>query len=251
MDTALAKAPARKGRNQDAGLEGPGATLKPKPPRKKSPRYARFHAYFPALRVLPDRRYNGTAMPAPTFQRKNVRLPAERYVGRGLYFITLCFHGRRPFGANARVARWIIDELRTHSATCEFLVHAYCVMPDHLHALVAGASEASNLLKFVANFKQETAAEFARRGAGPLWQIKFYDHILRGNDFADRVAWYIWANPVRKGLCREPKDYPFGGSFTQIGRRMLRGAPSPEWTPPWQRHTAKKTKTKTKTKMPG
>jgi len=61
-------------------------------------------------------------------------------------------------------------------------------------------------------------------------------------ELLDTAQWF-----EGQGLCREPKDYPFGGSFTQIGRRMLRGAPSPEWTPPWQRHTAEKTKTK----MPG
>ena len=184
---------------------------------------------------------------ASQFLHKNIRLPAERYLGRGLYFITLCFHNRRRHGANARTAGWLIDELRTHSAACEFLVHAYCVMPDHLHAMAAGASEASNLLKFVANFKQETAAEFAGKTRQPLWQFKFYDHILRGNDSADRVAWYIWANPVRKGLCREPKDYPFLGSFTQIGTRILRGTPSREWIPPWQKRTPEKAETK----MPG
>jgi len=100
---------------------------------------------------------------------------------------------------------------------------------------------------FTPKSKQETAAEFAGETHQPLWQFKFYDHILRRSDSADRVAWYMWANPVRNGLCREPKDYPFAGSFTQIGRRMLRGVPSAEWTRPWQRHTAEKTKTK----MPG
>jgi len=100
---------------------------------------------------------------------------------------------------------------------------------------------------FTPKSKQETAAEFARRGPGPLWQFKFYDHILRRSDSADRVAWYIWANPVRKGLRREPKDYLFGGSFTHIGTRMLRGAPSAEWTPPWQRRPPEKAETR----MPG
>ncbi|HEX4001075.1 MAG TPA: transposase [Candidatus Acidoferrales bacterium] len=202
---------------------------------------------FPRIAPPSRRRYNGPAMPVPAFRRKNIRLPAERYLGRGLYLITLCFHRRRRFGANPRIALRIIDELRTHSATREFFVHAYCVMPDHLHALVAGASETSNLLKFVTKFKQETAAEFAAKTHRPLWQFKFYDHILRRADSADRVAWYIWANPVRKGLCGTPTEYPFLGSFTQIGSRMLESKPSPKWTPPWQRHTPEKAETK----MPG
>jgi putative transposase len=175
------------------------------------------------------------------FQHKNIRLPVERYVGRQLYFITICFHNRRRYGANPRVARWIIGQIDKHAAACEFVVHAYCVMPDHVHMLVGGASEISNMLRFVMKFKQEPAVEFERRTNRPLWQFKYYDHILRGRDSAERVAWYIWSNPVRKGLCRAPTDYPFLGSFTEVGARMLKGSVPVEWTPPWKKVALKQT----------
>ncbi len=170
----------------------------------------------------------------PEFRRTNIRLPASRYLGRQLYFITLCFRNRRRYGANARIACWLIDELRKHAGSCEFFAHAYCVMPDHLHGLVAGASETSNMLKFVMSFKQDTGQEFTRRTHRALWQFKYYDHILRGRDSADRVAWYIWSNPVRKGLCATPAQYPFLGSFTEMGARMLKGTAVAEWIPPWK-----------------
>jgi putative transposase len=168
------------------------------------------------------------------FERRNIRLSAGNYRGRRLYFVTLCFHNRRRLGANPRIARWIIARLRKHAAACEFFVHAYCVMPDHVHMLMVGASETSNMLKFVMSFKQETSLEFVRRTHRPLWQFKYYDHILRGRDSADRVAWYIWSNPVRKGLCDTPAAYPFLGSFTEAGARMLKASGVAEWTPPWK-----------------
>ena len=170
----------------------------------------------------------------PEFRHKNIRLPAERYLGRKIHFVTLCFHNRRRLGSNPRIARWIIDELRKHAAASGFFVHAYCVMPDHLHMLAAGASDTSNLLKFVMSFKQETGEEFTRKTRRPLWQFKYYDHILRGNDSADRVAWYIWSNPVRKALRDTPAAYPFLGSFTAIGTKMLKGSAPTKWTPPWK-----------------
>jgi REP-associated tyrosine transposase len=175
------------------------------------------------------------------FQHKNIRLAAERYLGRQLYFITLCFHNRRHFGANPRVARWIINQIHKHATACEFFVHAYCVMPDHVHLLAGGRSETSDMLKFVMKFKQETAVEFASRTNRPLWQFKYYDHILRGADSADRVARYIWMNPVRKGLCATPTACPFLGSFTTVGAKILKGATLPEWTPPWKTIASKQT----------
>jgi REP element-mobilizing transposase RayT len=169
------------------------------------------------------------------FTRKHIRLPTDRYRGRSLYFVTLCFHDRRRFGASPRLASWLVASLRKHAGICAFFIHAYCVMPDHMHLLAAGASEESNLIKFVESFKQETAFEFTRRTHRSLWQFKYYDRILRASDAADRVAWYIWLNPVRKGFCRTPADYPFLGSFTVLGAQMLKGSVAREWTPPWKR----------------
>jgi REP-associated tyrosine transposase len=168
------------------------------------------------------------------FKRKNVRLSVDRYRGRNLYFVTLCFHNRRPLGANLRLASRLTASLRSHASACGFFIHAYCVMPDHMHLLAAATSDESNLIKFVESFKQETAFEFARRTHSPLWQFKYYERILRASDAADRVAWYIWLNPVRKGFCRTPADYPFLGSFTQLGISLLGRPTIPDWMPPWK-----------------
>ncbi|MGH9736466.1 MAG: REP-associated tyrosine transposase [Candidatus Acidiferrales bacterium] len=173
--------------------------------------------------------------PHPAFKRKNIRLPADRYRGRGLFFITLCFHHRRRFGQNPRIATRLIARLREWSRLCDFLVHAYCVMPDHIHFLTAGTKDTSNLTKFVEGFKQETAIDFARRARSELWQFKYYDHVLRLTDSADGVAWYIWLNPVRKGLCHKPAEYPFAGSFSTVGERMLGSATTTDWVPPWKK----------------
>jgi REP element-mobilizing transposase RayT len=168
------------------------------------------------------------------WKRKNIRLPAGYYTGRRSYFLTLCFDDRHRFGSNPRIARWLIARLRKHGEECRFFVHAYCVMPDQVHVLASAASDESSLMKFAESFKQDTGFEFAQRAHRRLWQFKYYDRILRSGDAADRVAWYIWLNPVRQGLCRAPAEYPFLGSFTEIGARMLKSSPAPEWTPPWK-----------------
>jgi REP element-mobilizing transposase RayT len=168
------------------------------------------------------------------FRRKNIRLPAENYLGRRMYFLTLCFEDRKPFGKNPRVASWLIEHLRAHAAGCRFFVHAYCVMPDHMHAFVCAASDASSLMSFVEEYKQQTGFVFAQRTRRKLWQFKYYDRILRNSDSAEAVAWYVWLNPVRKGLCNTPFEYPFVGAFTEIGAKILQGSQAPAWKPPWK-----------------
>jgi len=87
-------------------------------------------------------------------------------------------------------------------------------MPDHLHFLAHGTEPTSNLLEFVRVFKLRTAYEFNKEGNRKLWEMSFHDHILRKSDEIENVACYIWANPVRGGLCSDPKGYPFSGSQT-------------------------------------
>lgn len=168
------------------------------------------------------------------FERKNIRLAGENYRGRKMYFVTVCFESRKAYGESPRIAGWLIERLGKIAEDFGFFVHAYCVMPDHMHFLVCAASDESNLMEFVQGYKQETAFEFAKRVRRELWQFKYYDRVLRNADSPESVAWYIWLNPVRKGFADSPCEYPFLGSFTEVGKRMLKGSTAAAWSPPWK-----------------
>ncbi len=176
------------------------------------------------------------------FLRKKIRLADEQYIGARWYFVTMCCAERRTEFANLEIAAWIVEQLREKSISNRFAVHAYCAMPNHLHALVLGLDASSDLLFFLKSFKQATAYDFKRRFGRTLWQKRFYDHILRSEDAPERVAGYIWMNPVRQGLCGDPREYPFSGSFVLDWKGAAR--PAVEWVPPWKgaEPTGEKTK---------
>jgi len=164
--------------------------------------------------------------------RKNIRLPLNNYSGKRLYFVTICCQDRQTLLRDGTTVSRMLAILRDLSSRHEFAVHAYCFMPDHLHLLCEGLSHGSRLLHFVSRFKQHTGFEHRRKlGASP-WQFKFYDHILRRADAMEDVAWYIWMNPVRTGLCNNPKDFPFSGSLAVPWEERQPSAG--HWTPPWQ-----------------
>jgi hypothetical protein len=55
-------------------------------------------------------------------------------------------------------------------------------MPDHIHFLCEGLSDNSDLVQFVDALKQRTAStayEFKKTHGQRLWQMRYYDHILR------------------------------------------------------------------------
>jgi hypothetical protein len=63
-------------------------------------------------------------------------------------------------------------------------------------------------------FKLLSAFHFKKHNGLRLWEMSYYDHVLRDADGIQRAACYIWANPVRKRLVTRPEDFPFFGSQT-------------------------------------
>lgn len=165
-----------------------------------------------------------------TFPRKKIRLSAASYIGLRRYFLTFCCFERHKYFLQEDFNQHSVGKLREQAAVHQFCVPAYCLMPDHMHLLVEALAVKSNLAPFVKAFKQVTGFEFERRTGKQLRQRYYYDHVLRPKDDPNGVAWYIWLNPVRAGLCEEARDYRFVGSLTGLwppGKR-----PEEIWSPP-------------------
>jgi REP-associated tyrosine transposase len=169
------------------------------------------------------------AMPLYSTQ---IRLRPEDYVGRRVYFVTLCCAGRRRAFGDEEKGQQILKELIAWSARWKFTLHAYCVMPDHLHLVAEGAEPGCDLLKFIHSFKQRTGFPYKQVCGQQLWQGRFYERILRREDRVEDVACYVWWNPVRAGLCSKPKEYPLSGSQTIDWMKWEGGRT--EWSPSWK-----------------
>ena len=165
-------------------------------------------------------------------KRKSTRLPQENYLGQRSYFITVCCDQRHPHLASPSSANMVISILLDVTHKQHFLVHAYCSMPDHLHFLIHAVAIDANLLRLMKEFKSRTAFRFKKDNNCQLWEMSYYDHILRHGDAIEDVACYIWNNPVRKNLCLRPQEYLFSGSQTIDWIKSLRdGKP---FAPPWK-----------------
>ena len=78
----------------------------------------------------------------------------------------------------------------------------FLLMPDHLHALLRFPSD-PGVAKVVGSWKQGTA-----RFQHVQWQENFFDHRIRSHQEVLQKWHYIRMNPVVKGLCREPAEWP-------------------------------------------
>ena len=146
--------------------------------------------------------------------KKRIHLKDFDYKGCYRYFITICTRNKEKiFEENKEVVDWLLEVLKEKSIAKGFRIWVYCFMPDHLHLLVEGTDADSEMKKFVSSYKQLTSFSFKRKTGLPLWQINFYDHVLRKDEDTIDVVRYILRNPVRKGLVSDFREYRFLGSF--------------------------------------
>jgi putative transposase len=98
--------------------------------------------------------------------------------------------------------------------------HAYCVMPNHFHAIFAGRMErVSKLLHRVNGIYAQRFNERHRR-TGHLFQSRFYARVIRHDEQLGKACAYVWNNPVRAGLCLEAHEWPWSGEL--VTRRPAR-----------------------------
>ena len=84
-------------------------------------------------------------------------------------------------------------------------------MSNHIHLLFSlGEGYDKPLSVWVSSFKRYTS-KLAKEisGMDKLWQINFYDHVVRKDESLSNIAEYILHNPVRKGIVTKWEDYPF------------------------------------------
>jgi len=166
------------------------------------------------------------------FTRKRNRLPRSCYLGQQWYFITACTGAGQPRFSRSQSVGALLDLLRAQCTSCSFNVYAYCFMPDHLHLELVGLSANSDAISLLHDFKGGATSQARALGVRNLWEKGFYDHILRDDDDHNAVAWYIFNNPVRKGFVKDPRDWPYSGSWMFDWKKAV--APVEPYRPPWK-----------------
>ncbi len=147
------------------------------------------------------------------FQRRLNRLDTDLYCSASrAYFLTICSDRSAPYFADLSLSRMIMSCLLAEAVACGILVSAYCPMPDHLHVLCSPAEEGRSVITFMHDFKgRSTRLGWDHGIRGKLWQKGYYDHIVRREESLRKIAEYILANPVRKGLVGDYTAYEFSG----------------------------------------
>jgi putative transposase len=115
-------------------------------------------------------------------------------------------------------------------------IWTYCLMPNHIHAVVVPRERSSLAAYFgLLHKKYAELTNLRYDWAGHLWQNRFYSTVMDERHTLTALR-YVERNPVRSGLVRNPEDWPWSSARGNLGLRddpLLRGYPAHRLVPNW------------------
>ncbi|MGD0581013.1 MAG: transposase [Bryobacteraceae bacterium] len=119
------------------------------------------------------------------------------------------FHLRQPAvaGAVAEAIHYRVDQLGHYE------LHAFVVMPNHVHILMRPLVPLAILTKSLKSFTARRANAILGRTGVPFWQAESYDHQIRDGRELAEIRHYIEENPVRAGLVKAASRYRWSSAW--------------------------------------
>ena len=113
------------------------------------------------------------------------------------------FYLRQP-----AVADMIVEALHYNAGVLgHYRLHAFVVMPNHVHVLITPATALPRLMKSLKGITAKRANAMLALTGSPFWQEESYDHAVRHIRESENIRRYIANNPVRAGLVKQAREY--------------------------------------------
>ena len=113
---------------------------------------------------------------------------------------------------NSRNAETIISALYFCRKQGWMYLLSFVVMPDHLHTIFMPRNRNSfQIMHSIKSYTAKTINKIMGR-TGNLWQKSFWEYKIPNKEILLQKVYYIHNNPIQKGLCDTPNEYPFSSA---------------------------------------
>ncbi|HEV2618332.1 MAG TPA: transposase, partial [Acidobacteriaceae bacterium] len=134
---------------------------------------------------------------------------ASRPARAGVSFVTITTQDRRPIFEISRVAELFTDTLLHYRMLGHYKLHAFVVMPDHVHLVVTPQSitldQTVGLIKSGFEHRLETMSH--------VWQDGFIGYSIANMHDVEMVREYLHQVPVRANLAAAAELYPHSSAY--------------------------------------
>jgi putative transposase len=121
------------------------------------------------------------------------------------YFITSATASRRRLFQVEQNANLLIEVLQEQRAKDRLQLHAFVIMPDHIHLLLTSTPEISleEAMQYI-----KGSFSFRLKSKLNVWERSYTNHrITDARDYLTHIT-YIHKNPIRANLISDPELYP-------------------------------------------
>ena len=117
--------------------------------------------------------------------------------------------------------RKFLSVLYKYRDECGFTVHAWCLMPNHVHLLMQEGREPLGIVfrRIGASYVYWYNLKYKR--VGHLFQDRFRSEAVEDDAYFLTVVRYIHLNPVKAGLCDDPADYRYSSCNGYLDKGRL------------------------------
>jgi REP element-mobilizing transposase RayT len=138
-------------------------------------------------------------------------------IAGGTYHITSRGNARKNIFRDDRDRRRMLDSVSTAVNEYGWLVHAYCLMPNHYHLLIE--TPLPNLSRGMKKINGTYAQGFNARHqrVGHVFQDRFHSILVDKEDYLLTLSRYIVLNPVRAKIVAAPEEWTWSSYRPTIG----------------------------------
>ncbi len=161
------------------------------------------------------------------------------WIPGGAYFFSVVARDRRPIFTESSVRGLLKDAIQSVRKKRPFEIVASVLLPDHLHTIWAmpkGDDDFAMRWMLIKSYvtKRYRAGLTAMKDGGlrpasppctSIWQPRYWEHWIRDDDDMKRHLDYIHFNPVKHGLAKMARDWP----WSTFQKWVERGEYPPDW----------------------
>ncbi len=122
----------------------------------------------------------------------------------------------------------LVENALLHFDGQRYRLLAWCVMPNHVHALVE-TKDGFPLSEIVHSWKSFTANEANKilDRKGEFWQREYHDRFIRDDDHYRNAVVYIESNPVKAGLAKSAEAWRYSSAWSYEEKKAGKDAGAP------------------------
>ncbi len=135
---------------------------------------------------------------------REMNITIEKYLDQG---IGRCYLGKTEIAE-------IVEENLLRFANLKYKLHAWVIMPNHIHLLLT-PMEGYSLSEIVHSCKSYTSKKANKllNRTGRFWFPEPFDRFIRDYEHFEKAFNYIERNPVKAGLCENQSDWRYSSAW--------------------------------------